>query len=328
MNTILGKTELFDDFAVSNETAVEISRMRMPSGSGEAPNNELLAGNVLRRLCALGGAACAAECQLAQDKLIYEPRWCADDNLGNLLETMKLKPEDVLMVGVTKDKVGFYDQLNTYESDVSVNSLGVRELPGFNAFFAKDTEHVALGARLADCGFAAIEMIAGDGELVRGFVHLTRPNLQGETALKFEVEDKPAGSFEYFLHEALEHYGADKDSVRVRLTTAIKGENSPYHFGEKTPDDLFPGWFEQELLKNVSNPEWKLGDSLNDSDVWEPDFQSMMEWQILRSGINPSQLVTEDIVDAGDLELGHASNHAGKHGKIAEGRDLYLLVAC
>jgi hypothetical protein len=54
----------------------------------------------------------------------------------------------------------------------------------------------------------------------------------------------------------------------------------------------------------------------------------MMEWQILRSGINPSQLVTEDIVDAGDLELGHASNHAGKHGKIAEGRDLYLLVAC
>jgi hypothetical protein len=326
MNAQYGGEELFDSFAVSNETAVEISRMRVPSEYGEAPNEELLAGNVLRRLCALGGAACAPECQLSQGKVAYEQKLCADGNLGNLLETVKLKPEDVLMVGVTKDNVGFYDQLSSYKSDMSVNSLGVRELPGFNAFFAKNSEHIALGARLADCGFAAIEMTADDGALVRGFVHLTRPNLQGEAALKFEIDGKPAGCFEYFLHEALKHYGADKSSVKVRLTAAIKAENFIHHFGSKTPEDLFPGWYEQGMLQNISNPNWISGDEIDPDEAWAPLYREMLMWQMLRSGIDVSQINTEEIIDPADLELGHASNHAGAHGTMPDARDLYIVM--
>ena len=36
------------------------------------------------------------------------------------------------MVGVTGDNVGFYDELDDYE--VAVNSEGIRELLGYNAF--------------------------------------------------------------------------------------------------------------------------------------------------------------------------------------------------
>jgi hypothetical protein len=52
----------------------------------------------------------------------------------------------------------------------------------------------------------------------------------------------------------------------------------------------------------------------------------MARWQIMRSGITPDQLSEEGIIDAADLELGHASNHAGAFGTMPDARDAYLVM--
>lgn len=315
-----------DGFSVGQDTLAYITRMREPVEAGEVPKRELLVGDILRRTCALGGTACAGNGCQAPEGFINNDRLCSDLNLKDITGRMDIKPEDLLMVGVTADGVGFYDQLDTYGDSVKTNSVGIRELPGYNAFFAKSSEKKVLGARLADCGFAAIEFKDRDGEDVTGFVHLTRPNLQGESKLGFEVDGKPAGCFEYFLHEALQHYGGDIDSVKVHLIAAIKAENFQHTFKDKTPEELFPGWIDQGLLKNASNPDWKPGDDINPSDVWEPQYREMVRYQIMRSGIKPEQLSEEGMIDPADLELGHASNHAGAHGKMPDARDAYLVM--
>lgn len=318
-----------DGFAVGERTLAYITRMREPAAPGEEPKRELLVGDILRRTCALGGTACAGNGCQAPEGYDNINKLCPDLNLKEITERLKVKPEDLLMVGVTADGVGFYDQLESYGDKVKTNSVGIRELPGYNAFFAKASEKVVLGARLADCGFAAIEFKDRDGEIVQGFVHLTRPNLQGETKLGFEVDGKPAGCFEYFMHEALKHYGGDIDSVRVHLIAAIKAKNFRHTFNnnkENGPEDLFPGWYDQGLLVNISNPNWKPGDPINPDDIWEPQYREMVRYQIMRSGIKPEQLSEENMIDPADLELGHASNHAGAHGKMPDARDAYLVM--
>jgi hypothetical protein len=315
-----------DSFVVGNDSLACITRMRKPVETGEAPSSELLVGDILRRTCKLGGTACAgAGCQAPEGHSNID-KLCSDLNLKDITERMGIKTENLLMVGVTADVVGFYDQLESYGDAVKTNSVGIRELPGYNAFFAKSSEKVVLGARLADCGFAAIEFKDSEGEDVVGFVHLTRPNLQGESKLGFEVNGKPAGCFEYFMHEALEHYGGDLSTVNIHLIAAIKGENFHHTFKDKGPEDLFPGWFDQGLLLNKTSPDWEPGDAIDPNDVWEPNYREMLRWQIMRSGIAPEQLSEEGIIDPADLELGHASNHAGAHGKMPDARDAYLVM--
>ena len=300
--------------------------MRRLVNAGEVPSTELLAGDILRRTCKLGGTACASSgCQAPEGRGNID-RLCSDLNLKDVTERLGIKSQDLLMVGVTDDKVGFYDQIESYGDSVKTNSVDIRELPGYNAFFAKAKEGVVLGARLADCGFAAIEFKDEAGEDVMGFVHLTRPNLQGESRLAFEVDGQPAGSFQFFIHEALKHYGGDLSSVKVHLIAAIKGENFLHTFKDKGPEDLFPGWYDQGMLKNKTNPEWRLGEPIDPEDVWEPQYREMLRWQIARSGLKSEQLSEENMIDPADLELGHASNHAGAHGKMPDARDAYLIM--
>lgn len=315
-----------DSFAVGENTLAYITRMRDAAEADDMPKRELLVGDILRRTCALGGAACAKSGCQAPEGFSNNDKICSDLNLKDVTERLNIKAKDLLMIGVTADGVGFYDQLDSYSDGVKTNSVGIRELPGYNAFFAKASEEVVLGARLADCGFAAIELKDHDGEDVSGFVHLTRPNLQGESKLGFEVDGKPAGCFEYFMDEALKHYGGERDSVKVHLIAAIKAENFQHTFKDKSPEDLFPGWIDQGLLKNSSNPDWQPGDPLNADDVWEPQYREMVRYQIMRSGIKPEQLSEEGMIDPADLELGHASNHAGEHGKMPDARDAYLVM--
>ncbi len=319
-----------DGFAVGDGSLAYITRMRQPVKPGEVPSSERLVGDILRRTCKLGGTACAGSGCQAPEGYSNIDRLCSDLNLKDVTERLGIKSEDLLMVGVTADGVGFYDQLESYGDAVKTNSVGIRELPGYNAFFAKADEGVVLGARLADCGFASIEFKDNLGEDVVGFVHLTRPNLQGESKLAFEVDGHPAGSFEYFLHETIKHYGGDISNVKVHLIAAIKAENFQHTFKDEDgqrPEDQFPGWIDQGLLKNKTNPEWKPGDSISPDDIWEPQYREMLRWQIARSGITDEQLSEEGMIDPADLELGHASNHAGAHGKMPDARDAYLIMS-
>lgn len=79
-------------------------------------------------------------------------------------------------------------------------------------------------------------------------------------------------------------------------------------------EDRFPGWSDMGLMRALPDGSYA------------PRYREMLAWQIARSGLRPEQVVTEGMIDPADLELGHASNHAGAHGKMPDARDAYLIM--
>ena len=321
------RSDLVVPFEVGEDTIALVSKMREPVDIGQEPSSKLLVGDILRRTCQLGGTACAESgCQVPDGYVNRIDKLCSDMNLSVLTDGIGLAREQLLMVSVTKNRVGFYDEIRDTDA-VSFNSAGIPEVVGYNAFFSRDSEDIAIGGRLADCGFVALEFPAADGETVRGITHLSRPNMQGNSALRFDVDGNPAGSFEYFLHEALKHYGSNVEDVKVQVTAAIRRENFPHTFAdEETLEKSFPGWWADGLMDNVSSPDWRPGDKINPQDIWLPEFRGMVMQQILSSGVSANQITTDGMIDPGDLELGHASNHAGAHGKMPDARDAYIVA--
>lgn len=325
---------LTEQFSVG-EVAVAItapSRKSVPIG--EAPSNEWSAGNVIRRLCEKGGGMCAKLGCQAVEGYQNSAKDCADMNYREVFESIGVPAEQALIIGLTQDRVGFYDQLEQY--DPRPNSTGIREAVGFNAFFARASDEVVFGGRFADCAFVALEFKDSGDEDVIGFVHLTRTNLNGESQLKFTVDGKPVGALTYFLDSALDHYGGDKSTVQARLVTAINGENFPHTFDPKSehaggdhPDGRFPGWLNQGLMYNETNPYWHLLSeevAINPTDVWYPMYRQMIQWQIANSGLTESQVCEENIIDPAVLELGYASNHSAYFGHVAQARDAYIIA--
>lgn len=314
-----------DHFPVGDVSFVHITRMREPTGLVEAPSMTLRAGDVLRRTCTfVGGGACKQACQAPEGYTNFDKK-CSDQNLLAAVERLDISPQDVLMVGVTENRAGFYDKLGEYDGQ-STNSVGIRELPGFNAFFAHVDESVVLGARLADCGFVALEFSDREGRMVNGFVHMTRSNMQGGTARAFELDGKKVGGFEYFLTQALEHYGANAEDVQARVVAGIAGESYVRPISaSKSPEQSYPGWGELGLLENISTPEWRHGsNAYKDGDLWKPNFRGMLRWQIAQV-LDTGQVAYDGMIDPGDARTGHASNHAVKQG-MPDGRDAYFVL--
>lgn len=335
----LESTGLFDVKEVGSNTISAISVM------GE---HEKLAGNVLRRLCKLGGEACAQTCALHQGiieraEAALDAK-CADDNLLEVISQLGARPEGIFMVGVTADGIGFADKVDGQPDKYpyAVNEkTGVKELPGFNAFFAKEDDRIggnevaALGRRLADCGDINLEFVDRDNRPVMGFMHMTKPNLQGEGAQKYEYQAKKVGSFEYFLRTALDYYGADIGSVNIRVAAAIKPEHYVWSF--ESEEDMekkgFVGWKKTidenglPLLKNQANPDWRPGQPFDPTDEWFADFPAMLRWQIAQvKELQPDQINWEGVIDPGDGGSGHASNYRGRKNPDANGRDAYFTA--
>lgn len=351
----LNKSGLFDAKTVGPNTVSAISIM------GE---KEVLAGNVLRRLCKLGDHVARTEMDPRPDKnpcqegcLVHRQlielanrnieQKCADENLVEVVSELGVRPENVFMIGVTADSVGFADEVdaNPEKYPYKINpKTGIKELAGFNAFFARESDTIAgdevmvLGRRLADCGDINLEFTDKDGNRVMGFMHMTKGNLQGEGAQKFDYSGQKAGSFEYFLRTAMDHYSADLSNVRVRVAAAIRPENYLYFFknGEaqmEDPKDGFPGWKNmlnekgERFIRNRNNPEWEPGQSFDSSDGWTVDFEAMLRWQIAQvDGLKPDQVNWEDAIDPGDQGSPHASNTRGKVNPDINGRDAYFTA--
>lgn len=320
---------------VGSETVQAISRIHDEAG-------ELEAGNVVRRACmVVGEQACKQVCQLrgayeqfeedsaAREvvKQAIDARACADMNLHRKLQSLGLKPETVLMVGVTGDKVGFADRLDEYKDGLTQNPYGWRELPGFNAFFARVGEVGALGRRLADCADINFEFTDRDGRTVFGFEHGTRPNMRGSIAYEFEKDGRPMSFTEYVLREAIEHYGADPASVHIKLAAAIKGHNFTKHFSSREKmEEHLPGWYADGFVANVTNPSWQEGVPVVEEDIWEADFRSMITRDITeamqRMHIPTANFSSEGIIDPGDSRGVHSS-HQFRH-EFGDTRDLYI----
>lgn len=314
------------------DSPIDASVTRMYKGSSP----DLLTGNVLRRLCAAGSTACAQVCQAANNFNDYE-RLCADRNLSSALE--KLVPDGIttLMIGVTADNVGFADQITAYELEgkVSKNSQGITEILGFNAFFTKESEDFALGARLADCGFVQILFNTELGEEVYGMVHLTRTSMVGIGHEKNNIDGKPTSALDYYLRTALKHYGGDENSVQLGLVANVATEDFQFSFKPKNKDgqtlspqevmdEYFPGWGDMGFMINSSNPDWHYGDVINPDDVFTPDYSAMVLYQITTApGILTNKF--ERPINAGNINSGHASNTIAARGIRPDGRDLYLV---
>lgn len=328
-------TEANDIYPVGESTVHTISRMRDEAGVPET-------GNVVRRACMVAGEqACKQVCQLRSEYELLEEdttaretitqaieaRSCADINLRQKIQILGLKPEEVLMVGVTGDRVGFADQLDEYADGLKQNPYGWRELPGFNAFFARVDEAGALGRRLADCADINFEFTDRDGQTVFGFEHGTRTNMRGSSRYKFEKDGVPMSFTEYAMREAMEHYGADPSSVRIKLAAAIQGHNFVKRFTDREAmEGHLPGWYADGFVANISNPDWREGDEVVQSDTWHADTRGMiirdLSEAMARLGIPESNLTSEGIIDPGDSEGVHSSHEF--RDKYGDTRDLYI----
>jgi hypothetical protein len=315
---------------VGKHTEVFISRL------SPTPENPEYAGNILRRTCAAyaGELSCQATCQMRdvapEAQIVNAEKNCADGNLRDALTELGLETSKVLMVAVTGDKVGFADKLDEYTGigEVKYNPEGWREIPGYNAFFSREKEVAAIGSRLADCAHLSFEFKDGDGDIVFGFEHGTRPNMFGSSDYKFEVGGRKVSYTEYVLAEAMKHYNADPTGFKIRLSSSIKPTNFVKHFAsEEQRESHIPGWFKDGFAWNESNLAWQEGDEHQPDDTWLADARGLILRDIKEAmqnlGIPEEALDAENMLDPADTN-GEFSSYENRnsHGDY---RDLYLV---
>ncbi len=256
-------------------------------------------------------------------------RSCADLNLVDAIAKLGLEAEQVLMVGVTANEVGFGDQLENYEAEgkVKQNYYGWREIPGFNAFFARTSEVPALGRRLADCADINFEFKDADGNTVIGFEHGTRTDMFGIEEFPFDRNNEKVSFTEYALGQAIDRYAPDPASIRIRLSAAIKGHNFIKRFDSREKmEEHLPGWLADGFVKNISNLGWKEGDPIPETDVWQADTRELITRDIretmIKFAIPEGNFDTEGIIDPGDSEGVHSSHEYRE--QYGDSRDLYI----
>lgn len=316
-------------FPLGEHSRVFISRL----SAGESDKE--FTGNILRRTCTVvGEAACAATCQLRDIDLeqfnTNDEKACADANLRDVLLALEAAPKHVLMVAVTGDKVGFADRLDEYEEagGVRVNPEGWREIPGYNAFFARTSETEAIGSRLADCAHLGFEFTDRNGEQVFGFEHGTRPNMKGKTDFAFEIDGKKVSYTEFVLNQAIQHYGADPKAVKIRLSSSIQAQNFVKHFSsEEQREAHVPGWFTDGFVKNMTRPDWEEGDAYDQNDIWYADSRGLIIRDIYeameRFGIPLDNFDATEMIDPAETD-GEFSSYE-KRADYGDYRDLYLV---
>jgi hypothetical protein len=137
-----------------------------------------------------------------------------------------------------------------------------------------------------------------------------------------ELDGEKVSWGEYVLGSALGHYSANPETVDIKLVAAVEGKDFVHHFatGEKM-EKYFPSWSELGFM----HPE-----GAEDFDCLI-DYHEMIGWQLTESIQNPAlrlsanQVNTEEVINTGDLSLGHASHHAAQRDKIVHGRDMYIV---
>lgn len=316
-------------FPVGQDAEIFISRL---SGTEEAPE---YVGNILRRTCVgVGESACANSCALRDFEptayVANDEKACADANLRDAFWGIGLRPSEVLMVAVTGDKVGFADKLDDYTQagEVKQNPEGWKEIPGYNAFFAREGEAKGIGSRLADCAHISFEFQDKDGKTVFGFEHGTRPNMMGSSAYKFELDGKKVSYTEFVLASAIAHYDAKPESMKIRLSSSIQPQNFVKHFeSEAQREGHIPGWFADGFAKNVSDPNWTEDGPYNKGDIWEADSRGLILRDITQAmehlSIPKSALRADEMLDPADTD-GEFSSYENR-AKYGDSRDLYLV---
>jgi hypothetical protein len=278
------------------------------------------------------------------NQMLRERRLSADQNLLDVLEGQGVTPEDALMVGFTGDRIGFYDELKA-DGKITPHKAGWEMIAGYNAMFARASERKAMGGRAADCSVVEGWAELPDGDKVMLLLHLTRDNIEGDTALSYGP-NKDRSYIQAVLDAGAKHYGIAIEDFHLAQLARI--DQLDYRFGagtakvdgqevaltaEQMMDHKFRGWFDQGLLHNVSNPDWKRGDAISPTDRWVAYYQTMTEHVIMNSGVPTENIDVAHAINPGDVNSGHASNEAAndptraEHRKRPDARDAYLVIA-
>ncbi len=315
---------------ITAEFDAVVTQMRDGAAYG-ATAEELVDGNMIPRLCQFAGEqACAQTCQLRAEN-VEDPsgKLCASENILTSLRTSYISPENFAMVAATQDRVLFGDTMD--DNGATRHEDGYSLVPNCNAFFfrpGKDKTHNGhrnlnnVAMRMADCGDVIYNFNDEQGEEVVGIAHFSRTNMRGPSAFVHELGDKKVSWGEYVLANAVEHYGADPASMKIRLVAAVEGENFVHHYADRNGMEAhYPGWDELGFMHPSSDTDF---DCLI-------DYREMIQWQLTDGISNPSlrvpmeNITLEGAIDTGDLTQGHASHHAASHGDIAHGRDMYMV---
>ncbi|MEM6997567.1 MAG: hypothetical protein AAF413_01515 [Patescibacteria group bacterium] len=240
--------------------------------------------------------------------------------------------DSAITIAVTDNRVGFDDMFHEYAAEgiAGTNPSGWREASGFNAFFADTSNGVTvLGRRLADCGDLNIEFQTNDGRTIIGFMHLTRPKqMMGHGVERFG-DDGSQSYVEHALSQALSHYGeVDPASVSISLRTAINAEDFVKHFDSKEAmEGHLPGWYDDGLLQNVSNPDWSPDDGYDKNDEWHADFRGIVMRDI-EEAMNNLDIPSDNFDTSEMLDTMHSEHHSSHERAKREGlpdtRDLYV----
>jgi hypothetical protein len=256
---------------------------------------------------------------------------CPEKNTLEALNRLGIKPEDAMIIAVTANEVGFSDEFDEYEAagKAITNPEGWKQVNGFNAFFSDVADTPVLARRLADCGDLNIEFKTKEGQMIIGFMHLTRPNQYGPSTYPETQNGLPYT--EYALKKALEHYGdVDLASVRLVLRSAIEKQDFVFRFdSQEKMDKILPGWAEGGYLENKSNSDWKPGDNFEPGDIFWADFRAIVEDSIRtamsRLGINESQFDDNHLIDTMH-DPSHSSDQRDKQMNVEAHRDLYITA--
>jgi hypothetical protein len=311
-------------FGPNREVSVAVTVMRNEAAYGTGAE-DLLDGNTIPRLCrAVGEGACSQVCQLSDQARIDSDVLCAENNISSALEQFGVAPENFMLVAATADNIYFGDSLG--ETKVFQSTEGYSQLPEANAFFYRPGIDKgpngkpidAMGMRMADCGSINIEFIDTQGNLVIGQSHFSRTNMRGPSAFEHELDGKQVSWAEYVLGTAINHYGANKGSIRIYLAAAVEGKDFIHHYDNKEKmDQHYPGWSELGFMHR----DEVTGETLI-------DYREMIQWQLENAAdsleIYKPFITTSEAINTGDLSLGHASHHWASKGRIEQGRDLYI----
>jgi hypothetical protein len=315
---------LTDGIILDDYTRVEVSISRQPGMDENGnPYEELRAGNILGRLCpAIGAGACQApEDYDNSDKL------CAARNSSEVFDSLGIPKERIFTAAVC-------GSANVAFLDASVRDSMLEPENGYKTFTQTDglfgPVEYAKACRLADCGLLVVSGKDRHGDEFNGFIHATRLNMNGNDQFK-DSSGHPVGGVTKMLQEMRDHYRPTE--LSLDLVAGISLDLYVFDFtpsaadlakdetvtAEQKREALFKGWHEKGwITPQLKNGAW-------DGRHWNVDMYAAVEDQVERAGLGDVYSESAMITD-GSLESGHASNRAGKHGRVAEARDFYIVA--
>lgn len=312
----------------NTEVAVSIAREPGVDEVG-APLTEHLAGNILARLCMkFGNEACKTVCQLTGRER-SDDKDCAVQNMGEVLNKLDVDAEDVYLGVVTGSaNVVFLDD-DMAKNASKQNNEGLKSFPATDAVFGfRDT---VKACRLADCGMLVVTGQDKFGREFDGFIHATRNNMNGDDQFT-DDSGQSVGGVESMLNKVVKHY--QPQNIAVKLIAGIRPELYVFDFSpsskelaenpelnaEQKRESMFRGWFERGWITpdETSQEGW-------DGKSYQIDMYAAVRAQIQKAGLVEFYDDSNVTID-GDITTGHSSNRAGKHGRVEESRDLYVVI--